>query len=100
MVVGERADGDQRRDFRLGRDVYEIDDRFALGGASGLRNLVHLEPEAAPVFGEDEDIIMRRRDEEMLDEILVLERGAIVPASPTPLLLVRRHRSTLDVAGV
>ena len=41
-----------------------------------------------------------RRDEEVLDEILVLQRLPVEPASAAALLLVRRDRRALDVAGV
>ena len=44
--------------------------------AARLRDLVHLEPEAAAVVGEDEDVVVRRADEEVLDEILVLAAPA------------------------
>jgi hypothetical protein len=37
-----------------------------------LRDLVNLEPEAAAVVGEAEDVVVGRADEESLDEILVL----------------------------
>ena len=39
-------------------------------------------------------------DEQVLDEVLVLERLPVEPAAAAPLLLVRRHRRALDVARV
>ena len=42
--------------------------------AAGLRDLVHLEPVAAPVVGEDQHVVVRAGDEQVLDEVLVLER--------------------------
>ena len=100
LIVGELAHRHDRRHLRVGRDVDQVDDRLALGRAARLRDLVHLEPEAAPVVGEAQHVVVRRRDEEVLDEILFLERRAVVTAPAAPLLLVRRDRRALDVAGV
>ena len=69
----ELAHRNHRLDLRLGGDVDQVDDRLALRRAAGLRNFVDLEPEAAAVVGEAQDVVVRRADEEMLDEILVLE---------------------------
>ena len=61
---------------------------------------MHLEPEAAAVVGEAQDVVVRRADEEALDEILVLQPLPAQPASAAALLAVRRDRGALDVAGV
>src|SRR5256885_11125471 len=87
LVVGERTYGDKSGDLRFRGNVDEIDDRLALCRTSRLRDLVDFEPEAAAVLGEDEDVVVRRRDEEMLNKIFVLERCAIVAAPAPPLLL-------------
>ena len=74
LRIRELADRYHRLDLRIGCDVDQVDDRLALGRAAGLRDLVDLEPEAAPIVGEAQDVVVRRPDEELLDEILVLER--------------------------
>src|SRR5688500_5840466 len=98
LGVAELANRDHRLDARIRVHVDQIDDRLALCRAPRLRNLVDLEPEAAAVVGEAKDVVVRRADEQPLDEILVLEPLTAQPAASAPLLSIRRDRRALDVA--
>src|SRR5690349_24969683 len=89
-----------RLDLRLGRDVDQVDDWFALGRAARLRNLINLQPEASAVVGEAEDVVVRRTDKEMLDEILILESCPAQSTTTATLLAIRRVRRALDVTRV
>ena len=53
-----------------------IDDRRALGLAAAKRNLVHLLAIYLALAREEEHVIMRRGDEELLDEVILLELHA------------------------
>ena len=92
LVVAELAHRHDRLDLRVRRDVDQVDDRLALRRAAGLRDLVHLEPEAAPVVGEDEQVVVRAADEEPLDEIELLE--VLRRSSPRPPRRCRRYVET------
>ena len=51
----------------------QVDDRAALRLARAERKLVHLEPVDLADRGEEEDVVVRRGDEEVLDVVVVLE---------------------------
>ena len=55
--------------FSSGAQFEHIRDRAALGGAAHLRNFVNLLDVSAARFGEEHQVIVRGRGEEMLDEI-------------------------------
>ena len=90
FVVRKLLHRHHRLDHRVRRDVDQVNDWLALGGAAGLRNLVHLEPEAASILCEAEDVVVRLRDEEVLDEVLSLKLGADDPLAAVALLAIRR----------
>ena len=56
----------------------QVADVFAFAGGADVGNLIHLQPVHPPGVGEDQNIGVRRSDEEMLDEIFVarLHAGA------------------------
>ena len=64
-----------------------------------LRNLVDLHLIDLAVVGEDHQISVRRGDEKMLDEILVLRRRAQTAFAAASLTRICRDRRALDVAG-
>jgi len=64
-----------------GDTLISVHDRTPLRGAPGLRDLVHFEFEAAAIIREEEDVIVRRADEQVLDEIRVLQ---ILAREPPP----------------
>ena len=100
LVVGELADRHQRRDLLAGLDGDAVDHRLAARRAAGLRDLVDLEPVELPGVGEEEHVVVRARDEEVLDPVVVLEVGAVEAPAAAPLPLVGGDRDPLDVAGV
>ncbi len=81
------------------REREQIDDRAALGLARAERQLVHLQPVDLPARREEEDVVVRRGHEQVLDVVLVLQVHPHHADATPPLLAVRRDRETLDVAG-
>ena len=71
-----------------------------LGVAAGERQLVHLEPVHLADAGEEQQVVVRAGDEEVLDLVLLLEVHA-GDADAAPLLLaVGGHGQALHVAGL
>jgi len=75
--------GDTLIRFTIGRP-------FVARPACGIS--CHFEFEAAAIIREEEDVIVRRADEQVLDEIRVLQILAREPPPATPLAPVRRGR--------
>ena len=99
LVVGELAHRHQRRDLLVRLDGDAVDDRLPSRRAARLRDLVHLEPVELPRVGEEQQVVVRAGDEEVLDPVVVLEVGAVEPAPAAPLPLVGGDRDPLDVAA-
>src|SRR3954454_23436921 len=76
----------------------QVDDRATSRLARAERQLVHLQPVDLADVREEEDVVVRRGDEEMLDVILVLQLHPHDTDAAALLLTVRRHRQPLDVA--
>src|SRR6266542_1887188 len=91
LSVAELTHRNHRLDLRVRLNVDQVDDRLSTSGAACLRDLVDLEPEAAAVVAEAEDVVVRRADEQSLDEILFLETLTAQPASAAALLAIRRN---------
>ena len=70
----------------------EIDDRAALRLARAERQLVHLQAVDLADAREEEDVVVRRGDEEMLDVVLVLQIHAHHADAAAPLFAIRRDR--------
>ena len=77
----------------------QVADVLALAGSADVGNLIHLEPVDAPGVGEDQNVGVRRGDEQMLDEILVARLHAGAPGAAATLHAVGRNRSALHVAA-
>ena len=84
----EVTGGDDGADRLPLRERQEVRDRAALRLARLERKLVHLEPVDLADGREEEDVVVRRRDEEMLDVVLVLELHAHDPDAAAALLPV------------
>ena len=91
------------RDFFLGAQLEKVGDRATFGGAAHLGNFVNLLDVSASRFGEEHQVIVRRRGEEMLDEIAffllgrAFARGHADDAFAAAALRAKRaHRSALD----
>ena len=80
---GEIADGQAIGDlFALGQ-VQQIDDRPAAALAAELRQVVDLLPVDLAVVGEEQQIIVRAGDEQVLDRIFFLGlRARSIPLPP------------------
>ena len=61
---------------------------------------MHLDAIDLALVGEEHDVIMSRCDEEVLNEVVVLEREALDALASTLLGAIGRNRQTLDVTGV
>ena len=59
-----------------------VDDRLAARGAAAGRHLVHLEPVELAAVGEAQQVVVRVRDEQALDEVVFLRRVAGLPRPP------------------
>ena len=70
----------------------QVDDRATLRLARAERQLVHLQPVDLAHVREEEDVVVRRGDEEMLDVVLVLQLHPHHADAAALLLLVRGHR--------
>ena len=64
-----RLNANRRGDFFITAQLQNIRNGTALGGATHFRNLVNLFHVSATRLGEEHQIVVRRRGEEMLDEI-------------------------------
>ena len=94
------AHGQQRRDAFVGVEREHVHERTALGPAAALRNLEHAQPVHLALVGEAEQRVVRVRDEEVLDEVLVLDGRRRLAAAPPPLRLVDVEGLRLGVALV
>ena len=70
----------------------EVHDRASLRLAGAERELVHLEPIHLADGREEEDVVVRGGDEEVLDVVVVLHVHPHDPDAAPSLLAVRRHR--------
>ena len=75
----------------------QVHDRAALGLARAERQLVHLQAVDLADVREEEDIVVRRGDEEVLDVVVLLQVHAHHALAAPPLLAVSRDREPLDV---
>ena len=66
----------------------------------GLRDLPHLLRVGAPLVGEHQQHVVRRRDEQLRDEVFLVRRGAGDAAPAAPLRPVQGLGVALDVAAV
>src|SRR5256712_2795713 len=95
---GEIAHRHTRRDDLALTEREEIHHGLALGLASALGNLVHLQPVDLAAVGEEQEIRVRRGDEEVLDDVLFLRLHAGHALAATALAPVRLDVRPLDVA--
>ena len=100
FVLGEGAAGDDGRSVLALVERHEVDDRGAAGRALANRQLVDLEAIDLTLVREEQHIVMRARDEEVLDEVLVLEAHSLDALAAALLGTVGGNRGALHVAGV
>jgi hypothetical protein len=99
-VFLELLDGQQRRDSLPLVERQQIHDRLAAGAASRLWQLIDLEPVELTCRGEAEQRVVRVGDEQLLDEVLVLDRGRRLAATAATLRLVFADGLSLGIAPV
>ena len=90
FLLRELLHGEQRRDLLVGLELHEVDDRLALAAGADVGDLVDLQPVDAAAVREDQDVGVRRRDEEVADEVLLARAHADAPLAAAPLRAVRR----------
>ena len=83
----------------FGPEVQEVHDRLAAGRRAELRQVVDLDPVHAARRREDQDVGVRRGDEQVLDEVLFLRRRADAALAAAALRAVERQGRALDVAA-
>ena len=76
----------------------KVHDRLAFGSASGLRELVNLFGIGPTLIGDHENVMMRGRDEQLGDEIVVVRGLCARDAAPAALLrAIGSGRAALDI---
>ena len=96
----ELPDGLERRDLLVRPERHQVRDRLAAAGGTDIRNPMHLEPVHPAPRGEDQDVGVRRRDEDVGQKILVARAHPDPALAAAALVAVLRQRRALDVSGV
>ena len=96
----EALDLDDRRDLLVLLELQQVDDGRAFRRAARLRDLVCLEMVDAAAVREEQDRVVRRRDQEVLDEILLLRRHALDALAAAVLAAISIECHALDVVVV
>ncbi len=94
------ARGHQRREVLVLLELHQAGDGLAARGRGGLGNLVHLQPVDAALGAEQQNVAVRRGDEEMLDEVLFARARADAALAAARLVAIDVHRGALDVSGM
>ncbi len=100
LVGREVARGDDRGDPLVIAEGKQIHDRRPARVSRANRQLVHLQAIDLAAAREEEYVVVRRADEQVLDEIALLQAHARDALAATLLLAVRGHRQPLDVSGL
>src|SRR5882762_1823835 len=100
LVLGELAHGHEGREALIRLHGDARDDRFAARRSRRLRDLVHLEPVALPLLGEEHHVVVGGGDEQVLDPVVFLRMGGDHPPAAAPLAPVGGHRQSFDIARV
>ncbi len=78
----------------------QIHDRFAASRGRGIGHFVDLHLVNHAIVGEDHQVSVRRSDEQMLDEVLVLGHRAESAFAAAALALISGDRRALDVTAL
>ena len=92
--------GDERGQLFVFLELHEVGDGFAARGRRGFRKLVNLQPVNAALRSKQENVAVRRGNEEMLDKVLFPGLRADAAFAPAGLVAVDLDRRALDVARV
>src|SRR6516225_6052801 len=96
----ELLGGDERGQLFVFLELHEVGDGFAARGRRGFRKLVNLQPVNAALRSKQENVAVRRGNEEVLDKVLFAGLRADAPFAPAGLVAVDLDRRALDVASV
>src|SRR3989441_538842 len=94
---GEVADGHARGHRLALAEREEVDHGLALGLPAALRDLVDLQPVHLAQSGEEEEVRVRRGDEEVLDDVFLFRLHARHALAPAALAAVGLDVRALDV---
>jgi hypothetical protein len=97
-VLAELAHRQDRVDALALVHLEQVHDGLAAARAAALRHLVHLDPVELALVREAEHVVVRVRDEELLDEVVFLRRGGLLAAAAALLRAILVERLRLDVA--
>ena len=100
VLIIDTVHGQHGPDALILFNTYEVDDGFPACGTHAFWNLVHLEPVHAPFVGEEQNVVMRARCEQLADVILFLGLHTLHTQATALLRAELLERGTLDVAGV
>ena len=100
FIFGEVFRRDNRRDGLALLERQQIHDRRAASLAACLRNLVNLQAINLTTRREEQHIAMGRRDEQVLDEVVVFQAHALHTLAATFLLAIGRDRQALHVSSL
>src|SRR6267378_663222 len=96
----EIARRDERGELLVFLEFNETRNGFAAGGRRRFRQFIDLQPVDAALRGEQQDVAVRRGDEQILDEIFFLRLRADAALAAARLVAVRVRGRPLDVARV
>ena len=100
LVVSELTHRHHRGQPVICAELDQVDDRLAASRAAALRDLVDLEPVDPAAGGKEEDVVVGRSCEQVLDPVFLLGRHAGDATTAASLAPVRIHRDPLDVSLV
>ena len=99
MIGGVKvSDRPARRNRLVLAQIQQVHNRPAATLSRQLRQLMDLPPVHAPLASEEQQVIVRRRRENVLDRILVLALGTLDTRPAAALSTIDADRSTLDIA--
>ena len=96
--LGEIADGPAVGDLLALGEVEQVDDRPAAAVAGQLRQVVDLLPIDLALVGEEQQVVVRAGDEQVLDRIFLFGLGPVQPLAAAVLGPIGAGRRALDVA--
>ena len=94
----QAARRDQRGQFFVFLEFHEARNGFSAGGRRRFRQFIDLQPVDAALGREQQDVAMRRGDEQILNEIFFLCLRADAALAPARLVAIRVRSRALDIA--
>ena len=99
-IVGKFFDRQDGADFFPFFKREHIDDRFTAAITRTLRHFIDAQPVETPAVGETKNRIVRVGDEQLIDEIVFLDRRRLFAAPAAPLRPIVGERLRFDVAAM